>query len=146
MKIGDRDQMDTASDDADASAVTVPVDMVKDPLAGIDRSLGSSELKNLGVVKMLLHRVAQAERNVEQLENFRKDYYEAIRNLSVERTRISVFESVDKTKSGLLAVGSLSIGFIPSAWPNFPMVFFCTVVGALLIFASWHRKLPEGKF
>jgi hypothetical protein len=137
-------QVEQQTDDAGATAV-LGAGLEKDPLASVDRALAATDLKNPGVVKMLLHRVSQAEGRVERLENYQVLYYDTKRDLAVERTRISAFESVDKTKSSLLAVGSLCIGFIPSVWNKWHWVFLMAVAGVILIYASWHRKLPEGK-
>ncbi|MEW5697683.1 hypothetical protein [Pseudomonas synxantha] len=133
-------QLDQASDDSDAIPVKNESATEKRALSRIERRLDDEELKHPGVQKMILDRMDVAEEKNASLEKFRTDYYEAMQNLAVANSSLKRMESLDTVQSTMLGVGCLVLGFLTTAWGNWPLTVVVAVSGVGLVGGSVLSK------
>jgi hypothetical protein len=127
------EQEDLVPDDAGAVPVAAEDAMTKDALAGVDRSLQLSDLKEIGVQKMVLDRLDKTEAQNRRLEKMRIEYYETREQLAVAESSLKRLNSLDVMQDAGLSVGSLLIGFLPSAWGNWGLTALVFLGGIVLI-------------
>ncbi|NBB33096.1 hypothetical protein [Pseudomonas sp. BC115LW] len=133
-------QLDQASDEIDAIPVKNESATEKRALSRIERRLDDEDLKHPGVQKMILDRMDVAEEKNESLEKFRTDYYEVMQNLAVAKSSLKRMESLDTAQSTMLGVGCLVLGYVPTAWGNWPLTIIATVAGLGLVSGSFLSK------
>lgn len=133
-------ELDSASDDSDAIPVRNDGANEKRALSKVERILSDDEISHSGVQKMILDRLDMAEEKVVALERFREDYHEAMRELAVAKSTLERVASLDTMQSTMLGLGCLVLGFIPTAWGNWPLTVLAAVVGLGLISGSYSSK------
>ncbi|WP_130927909.1 hypothetical protein [Pseudomonas sp. Sample_14] len=133
-------QIDQASDDSDAIPVRNESPVEKRALARVERRLNDDELKGPGVQKMILDRLDVAEEQILILEKFRSDYYEVKSSLAVAESSLKRMASLDTVQSTMLGVGCLVLGYLPTAWGNWPLTFIVVIGGTALVGGSFWSK------
>ncbi|BAQ75130.1 putative uncharacterized protein [Pseudomonas sp. Os17] len=134
-------QVDQASDDSDAVEIKNEAPTEKRALARVERRLNDEELKHPGVQKMILDRLDVAEETILTLEKFRSDYYETKSDLAVSESALKRITSLDTLQSATLGVGCLILGYLPTAWGNWPLTFLAFFGGVVLVGGSvWSKR------
>lgn len=134
------EQEDLIPDDVGATLVASEESMRKDALSGVDRSLQLSDLGEIGVQKMVLDRLDKTEAQNRQLEKMRIDYYDTREKLVVAESKAKRLSSLDVMQDAGLSVGSLLVGFVPSAWGNVGLTALVALGGIVLIVAVYVSK------
>lgn len=137
-------QVDQASDDSDAIELKDNAQTEKRALSRVERQLNDDELKHPGVQKMILDRLHVAEINISALERFRTAYYDVKSKLAVAESSSKRVASLDTLQSAALGVGCLILGYLPTAWGNWPLAFVVFFGGAGLVggsvWSKWSNK------
>lgn len=113
-------------------------------LSIVKRELSDDDLNHPGVQKLLIDELEKAESYCSGLERFRDKFYAADRDLAVAKADIERLTSHDILRSGVLGVGSLMLGYLPSSFGNWGLTALLSVGGVVLIGVSLHTK-PRAK-
>lgn len=131
MSLPDADEL--TPDESGATPVPSRDSTNKDALSGVDRTLQLSDLKEVGVQKMVLDRLDRAEVRVRRAEMMELDYYDTREKLVEARSSLKRLQAQDGLQDAVLAVGSALLGFLPSAWGNWGLTFMVLLGSVVLV-------------
>lgn len=113
-------------------------------LSRIKRELTDEELTQTGVHKILIDDLEKAEAECERLDGYRTRFHDADRDLAVARAEVARLTDFDTLRSGLLGVGCLFLGFLPSAASNLWLAAVLVLAGVAMVVVSVRSK-PRAK-
>lgn len=113
-------------------------------LSRIKRELTDEELTQTGVHKILIDDLEKAETECERLDGYRTRFHDADRDLAVARAEVTRLTDFDTLRSGMLGVGCLFLGFLPSVGENLKLAAVLGLAGLVMIVVSVRTK-PRAK-
>ena len=133
------------SSDSDKEIGAKPIEQEKQerPFSKLTRTLSESELKSVGVQKILLSQMDEFEKCKGELETFRTKYYVADKKCAEYAVKVSANNKSEALYSILLAMGSALLGLYSSISDSTArkVVLICGIVS---FFASIVIKLWVG--
>ncbi|MNG01535.1 hypothetical protein D3C84_845230 [compost metagenome] len=90
--------------------------------------------------KLILDRLDLAEEKITKLEKYRTDYYETSTALAVAESSLKRIASLDTMQSTTLGIGCLFLGYVPTAWGNWPLTIISAFAGIAFVIASFISK------
>lgn len=93
---------------------------------------------------MLLDEVERLEAERDEWKELGEQFHERDVEVGILRERLKVANGWDVVHAGTLAMGSLLVGYVPSAWSQQPTGWLALGIGGVLIgtalFAKWVRR------
>jgi|HubBroStandDraft_1064217.scaffolds.fasta_scaffold79981_3 hypothetical protein len=89
-------------------------------LRDLRRELTEDDLKNPGVVKLILDRLDAALTRCAGLETYRERFHEADKEVAVLSERTRSRTALDIAWGGGVAVGAMCVGLAPGLWSGMP--------------------------
>lgn len=106
-------QILTSETDKEIGATLLEQDKQERPFSKLNRTLSETDLKSIGVQKILLSQMDDYEKCKEELDNYRKWYYASDKKCAEYIIKASSNTKTEALYSVLLAIGSAAIGLYP---------------------------------
>lgn len=111
-----------------------------DPLARLSRQLSDKDLENRAVVRLILNLNDRLEEELQELKDYKEKYYESDKRVGILETQINSIN----INFILIALGSISLGFVQSLW-NKPKFFWpVLLVGITFLMIGFFKKPKFG--
>jgi hypothetical protein len=105
------------------------------------RELSDEELSSPAVQRMLLDEIDRLDKQVSELEQYRKSFYDADKRAAVLEQRTIRSLSSDIMFAICLSVGAAALGYAPALWQHQPTGIISVAFGAILIIGSAVARL-----
>ncbi|MBD9479853.1 hypothetical protein [Pseudoxanthomonas sp. PXM02] len=138
-------QEDQAPDDVGAQPVDAAEKPKKDALSSLDLEVKLTDLKHLGVQKLVLDRLNKAESRIRVLEETAVGFNDLRVKHAKEEARVDHLLEADLLQSVMLAFGSLIVGFLPALWGNELYASLAVILGGALVLGSVSSKRRSRK-
>jgi len=102
-------------------------------LSKLRRELSDDELTSPAVQRLLIDEIERLDRQVSDLETYRRGFYETEKRAAVLEQKVSVSRSSEIIFAVCLCVGAAALGYAPSLWSHQPSGYLSIAFGAILI-------------
>ncbi|MCQ2336010.1 MAG: hypothetical protein MJ010_02370 [Paludibacteraceae bacterium] len=142
-------QILTNENDNEIGAIPIGQDKQERPFSKLNRTLSESDLKSVGVQKILLSQMDDYEKCKEELDCYRKKYYASDKKCAEYAVKESSNTKTEALYSCLLAIGSAILGMYPGlsdcAAKWVVVVFGILSLGASLVIKFWVGNIQIEK-
>jgi len=113
-------------------------------LSELRRTLTEEELKNPGVIKLILDELARVDTECDSFRGYVDRFHDADKKAAVLEEKQKAVTSIEIAYGVGMALGGAVIGLSPSFWGKESQGIIALVVGAVLIIGAAIMRLKKG--
>ncbi len=107
------------------------------------RELSDDELSSPAVQRLLLDEIERLDRQVSELESYRKGFYDMGKRTAVLEQKVNRRVASEIMFAVCLCVGAAAMGYAPAVWNHQPSGYLSIAFGAVLIFGGAISRLVQ---
>jgi VIT1/CCC1 family predicted Fe2+/Mn2+ transporter len=123
---------------------SVPASGRRQAFRDVRRELTDADLASVGVQKMVLDELEQAEAECEQLRAYIERYHEADKRAAILEEKLRPLRAVEIFFGIGVGLGGAIIGLTPFFWDSRLQGLLCLLIGILMIFGSTIGRMVKG--
>ena len=105
------------------------------------RELSDDELSSPAVQRLLLDEIDRLDRQVSELESYRRGFYETEKRAAVLEQKVNRTRASEVMFAVCLCVGAAALGYAPAVWKSQPSGYIAIAFGLVLITGSTVSRL-----